>query len=142
MKWLARKIVVVPVDFSDLSFAALEGAREMTDDPTQLHVVHVLPILEPADPGIVWHTVDDQSRSRHASEALQKELARRGHDRVQIVVRFGDPGNEIAQYAEQCGAGLVIVSSHGRSGFKRLLIGSVAERIVRLAHCPVLVLKP
>ena len=141
MKWLSRKIVVVPVDFSDLSFAAMDTAREMVEDPVHLHVIHVLPILEPADPGIIWQTIDDQSRSQHASEALQKELANRGHGGMQVAIRFGDPGREIAQYAEQSGAGLVIVSSHGRSGFKRLLIGSVAERVVRLAHCPVLVLK-
>ncbi len=58
-----------------------------------------------------------------------------------MVIRFGDPGHEIARYAEQISAGLIVVSSHGTSGLERLLIGSVADRVVRLARCAVLVLK-
>ncbi|MBN2474725.1 MAG: universal stress protein [Pirellulales bacterium] len=141
MKWLHCDIVVVPIDFSDDSFAALETAAEMVDDPAHLHVVHVLPILEPTDPGIIWATIDDESRSQHAREAMQARLEERGHQIAQLVVRFGDPGHEIAQYAEEVEAGLVVVSSHGQSAIRHLLIGSVAERVVRLAHCPVLVLK-
>ena len=141
MSWLPRQIVVVPVDFSDDSFAALQTARELVDDPAHLHVVHVLPILEANDPGVIWHMIDDESRGQHAAEALKKQLADRGRQRLQVAVRFGDPGYEIAQYAEQVDAGLIVVSSHGKSGLTRLLIGSVADRVVRLAHCPVLVLK-
>ena len=141
MSWLPRQIVVVPVDFSDDSFAALETARELVDDPAHLHVVHVLPILEANDPGVIWHMIDDESRCQHAAEALKKELADRGYQRSQVAIHFGDPGHEIAQYAEQVEAGLIVVSSHGKSGLTRLLIGSVADRVVRLARCPVLVLK-
>ena len=141
MSWLPRQIVVVPVDFSDDSLAALETARDLVDDPAHLHVVHVLPILEANDPGVIWHMIDDESRSQHAAEALNKELADRGYQRSQVAIRFGDPGHEIAQYAEQVDAGLIVVSSHGKSGLTRLLIGSVADRVVRLAHSAVLVLK-
>ena len=141
MNWLPRKTIVVPIDFSDDSFAAIDTAREMVDDPKHLHHVHVLPTLEPADPGVIWATVDDESRSRHAEEALQQDLAQRGYEGMQVAIRFGDPGHEIADYANQVDAGLVVISSHGKSALKHLLIGSVAERVVRLAHCPVLVLK-
>jgi nucleotide-binding universal stress UspA family protein len=58
-----------------------------------------------------------------------------------VAVRFGDPGHEIARYAEDVSAGLIVVSPHGKSGLERLLIGSVADRVVRLAHCPVLLMK-
>ena len=54
---------------------------------------------------------------------------------------IGDPGHEITEYAEEIGASLIITPSHGRTGLSRLLIGSVAERVVRLAKCPVMVLK-
>jgi len=141
MSWLPREIVVVPIDFSEDSFGALGTASELVTDPTHLHVVHVLPHLEPTDPGVIWHTIDDENRTEHATDALGKELEARGCRVGQIVIRFGDPGHEIARYAEQVSAGLVVVSSHGRSGLGRLLIGSVADRVVRLAHCPVLVLK-
>ena len=141
MKWLPRKTVVVPIDFSDDSLAAMDTAREMVDDLADLHAVHVLPVLEPNDPGVIWYNIDDASRSRHAGEALRKELATRGHEGMEVAVRFGDPGHEIARYAEEVGAGLIVVSRHGQSGLKQILIGSVTERVVRLAHCPVLVLK-
>jgi nucleotide-binding universal stress UspA family protein len=141
MNWLSKKTIIVPVDFSDDSFVALDTARELADEPSNLHVIHVLPILEPADPGVIWATIDDHSRSQNAGEALQKELAQRGFDPLQVVIRFGDPGHEIAKYSQKVDAGLVIISSHGRSALEHLLIGSVAERVVRLAHCPILVLK-
>ena len=133
--------MVVPVDFSDDSFAAMQAAREMVDDPAHLHAVHVLPTLEPNDPGVIWNAIDDESRSRHAGDALRKELAERGHQGMQVAICFGDPGHEIARYAKNVGAALVVTACHGQSGLKHLLIGSVAERVVRLAHCPVLVLK-
>ncbi len=141
MTWLPRQTVVVPIDFSDDSFAVLATAAELVDAPDHLHVIHVLPHLEPADPGVIWQTIDDESRTQHAEKALQDELDRRGHAVGQIAVRFGDPGHEIAKYARHVSAGLIVVSSHGRSALSHILIGSVADRVVRLAHCPVLVLK-
>ena len=60
---------------------------------------------------------------------------------VDFHVRFGDPGREIAAFAESQHADLIVMPSHGRTGLSRILIGSVAERVVRLAHCPVLILK-
>jgi nucleotide-binding universal stress UspA family protein len=141
MKWLPRKTVVVPIDFSDDSFAALGTAAEMVDDVSHLHVIHVLPILEAADPGVIWATVDDDSRREHATAALKQELAARGFDELQIDIRFGDPGHEIARFAKKSEAGLIVVACRGQSALEHLLIGSVAERVVRLAHCPVLVLK-
>jgi len=142
MSWLPRHTVLVPIDFSEDSFAALQTARELADEPGYLHVIHVLPVLEPNEPGIIWSTVDDDSRSRHATAALKKELVQRGcDDGMHVVIRFGNPGHEIARYAKQVNAGLVVLSSRGRTGLEHLLLGSVAERVVHLVHCPVLVLK-
>jgi nucleotide-binding universal stress UspA family protein len=141
MAWLPRRAVVVPIDFSDDSLATLATAKEMVDDLAHIHVIHVLPIWEPNEPGVVWEMVDEQSRLDHAAEALKKKMDEQGMAGVQIAVRFGDPGHEIAGYAEEIKAELIVASSHGRSGLTRLLIGSTAERVARLAHCPVLILK-
>ena len=139
--WLPRNTVVVPIDFSDDSFTALETAQELVDEPATLQLVHVLPVLEANDPGVIWATIDDESRGEHATEALRKELVQRGFGQTQVAVRFGNPGHEIASYADEVDADLIVLSSHGQSAWQHLLIGSVAERVVRLAQCPVLVLK-
>lgn len=141
MAWLPRHVVLVPVDFSDDSLAALQVAKDTVDEPAHLHVLHVLPIWEPNEPGVIWEMVDDHSRADHATEALKQKLEGLGLGCVSVTVRFGDPGHEIADYAQEIKAELIVLSSHGRSGLSRLLIGSTAERVTRLAHCPVLVLK-
>ncbi len=141
MPWLPKKCVAVPVDFSDDSFAALDAALEMVDSPAGVHIVYVLPILDPAEPGVIWTTVDNSSRSRHAEDAMRERLADKKYQGVSITIRFGDPGSEIAHFAQEKKAELIVLPSHGRTGLTRLLIGSVAEKVVRLAHCPVLVLR-
>ena len=142
MNWLPKKQVLVPVDFSDDSRIGLRTARDIVADPTDLHVLYVLPIMEVADPGVIWETIDDESRREHAEAALRKEVGEQGLGaEARISVRFGNPGHEIAAFAEEIDAGLIVVSSHGRTGLRHLLLGSVADRVVRLAKCPVLVLK-
>ena len=141
MSWLQKKIVVVPIDFSEVSFEALAAARDLVEDASSLHVVYVLPVMEPAEPGVIWQTIDDASRQRHAEQALREKLDESKYQGVDLKIAFGDPGHEITAYAEQLGAELIVLPSHGRTGLKRMLIGSVAERVVRLAHCPVLVMR-
>ena len=60
---------------------------------------------------------------------------------MHVDVEFGDPGNQIVDFAERISAELIVIPSHGRTGIERLLLGSVAERVARLAPCPVLVLR-
>lgn len=139
MSWWPKKNVVVPVDFSDESFAALDQALEMVDDPSHLQVVHVLADLSANEPGIVWGVVDKASRIQHVMKTFAERLTDEKYTGVNIKVVLGDPGHEIAEFAQQIGADLIVMPSHGRTGLKRLLIGSVAERVVRLAHCPILI---
>ena len=141
MSWLPKKSVVVPIDFSDESLAALESALELVAAPSHLHAIHVLPALETVDPGVIWGTIDNASRSRHAEAALRERVADAKFKGLDVKIAFGDPGHEVADFAAACKSDLIVLPSHGRRGVSRLLIGSVAERIVRLAHCPVLVLK-
>lgn len=141
MSWLPKKKVVVPVDFSAASLQALEAALELVADASHLHAIHVLPMLEPADPGVIWNTVDNLSRVHHAEQALREKLTDPKWKNMQVKISFGDPGHEIADFAQALSAELIVLPSHGRTGITRILLGSVAERVVRLAHCPVLVLK-
>jgi nucleotide-binding universal stress UspA family protein len=113
----------------------------LVSGPEHLRIVHVLPVLAAAEPGVIWDTVDDSSRSLHAAQAVREHLVEAGHEGLDVTVLVGDPGHEIADFAKQLGADLIVLPSHGRTGLTRLLIGSVAERVVRLAQCPVLVLR-
>ncbi len=141
MGWLPKKCIVVPFDFSEQADQALESAQVFTSGVAGLHVVHVLPTIELAEPGVIWETIDDDARRHHVEEAFRERFAETPFTKVDFRVRFGDPGREIAAYAEELHAELIVMPSHGRTGLSRLFIGSVAERVVRLAHCPVLILK-
>jgi nucleotide-binding universal stress UspA family protein len=143
MTWFSKnkKKVIVPVDFTDESFAAVDVGLQIVNAPADLTVVHVLPDLSPAEPGEMWGTIDKETRIGNAKQALRERLGDDTSKDIQIDISIGDAGHEIAKLAERQGAELIVLPSHGRTGIKRLLIGSVAERVVRLAHCPVLVLR-
>ena len=141
MSWLPKNKVLVPVDFSDMSLHAVEEALKLVATPASLHVIHVLPALTPTEPGVIWNTVDDASRETHARAVMDERFAGDKYAGMGKHIAFGDPGHEIANFAQDNGVELIVVPSHGRTGLSRMLIGSTAERIVRLAHCPVLVLR-
>ncbi len=141
MPWLPKRCVVVPFDFSEDSQAAVETALQMVEEAAQVHVVHVLPKVEPSDPEYLWMTADNAARRLHTEQALTERLNDPKFRDLRFHVAFGDPGHEVADFAAKYAAELIVLPSHGRTGLQRLLIGSTAERIVRLAHCPVLVLR-
>jgi nucleotide-binding universal stress UspA family protein len=141
MSWLPKKKVIVPVDFSENSLAAIDTAIQLVSQPDQVTVVYVLQDLSPLEPGEMWNTIDTATRIRHATSALREKLANPKYAQVNLDILVGDPGHEIADLASREKADLIVLPSHGRTGLRRLLIGSVAERVVRLAHCPVLVLR-
>ena len=133
--------VLVPVDFSEESLKAVDVALEIASEPSGVHVVHVLPELSAAEPGMVWESVDAESRCRHAREALQERLRDPKYGDIHLTVLIGDPGHGISDHAKDSNADLIVMPSHGRRGLSRLLLGSVAERVLRLADCNVLILK-
>ena len=92
-------------------------------------------------PASVWGVVNKISRIQHVKQAFAQRLTDEKYKGVKIEVLLGDAGHEIVDYAKDIGADLIVLPSHGRTGLKRLLIGSVAERVARLAHCPVLILR-
>lgn len=141
MSWLVDKPVVVPFDFSEHSELALKRALSLVVKSEQLHILHVLPFLIPTEPGVVWATIDDAHRIQHALETLKEAVDKLGVTGAELEVRLGDPGQIACDRAEELGAELIVVGSHGRTGLTRMLLGSVAERVVRLAHCQVLVVK-
>ncbi|HPM82455.1 MAG TPA: universal stress protein [Candidatus Anammoximicrobium sp.] len=141
MSWFPKRTVVVPVDFSDDSLAAVDTALELVADPSGVQVVHVLPEASMMDPDPVWLEIDNANRSERTIDALRQRLPGERYEKLPIEIEFGDPGYRIADFAQRIGAELIVIPSHGRTGLGRMLLGSVTERVIRLSHCPVLVLR-
>lgn len=141
MSILKHETIVVPVDFSGESKNALRGAVELAGDASKVHVVHVLPPLEAISPAVVWGDLSDESRIDAVKTYAAKFLKDQGTEAVSIEVRVGSPGHEVTEYAQEINADVIVISSHGYHGVKRMLLGSVAETVIRHAHCAVYVLR-
>lgn len=133
--------IVVPWDFSEMSKNALNKAVEMAAEGQAIDVVHVTPYPAVMEPSVVWGAYSEDDISENLTKAFRAEVPEDEYPGVTFHAFFGDPGSQIAKHAENIGAGLVVISSHGRTGLTRMVMGSVAERVVRLSPCPVLVLR-
>ena len=140
MNIYADKPILVPIDFSDEADRALDAALDIANSADLITMVHVAPPMSEFEPAFIY-LVDDEGRREQISLAAQKRYAATKYRGVHCEVMFGDPGHEIAKFAKEMHAGLIVMPSHGRTGLSHILIGSVAERVVRLANCPVLVLR-
>lgn len=141
MPWSRKKNVVAPVDFTDASIEVMKTALSMVESPNDLHILHVIQPMDYIVPGIEVVTSDDGSRADAIRTKFEEYLETHGFSKVRSSVLVGDPASEITEYAERVSSELVVISSHGFHGIKRFLLGSVAENILRHAHCPVLVLR-
>lgn len=141
MSWLQKSCVIVPIDFSADSFAALDPALAFVERPEQIHALHVLYRLPVAEPGLLWESVNESQRQQQAYQALHSNLKFPPYQGIRPAIATGDPSSEIIDYAHTHQADLIVMPSHGRTRISRFLLGSVAERVVRHAHCPVLILR-
>jgi nucleotide-binding universal stress UspA family protein len=134
--------IVVPIDVSQDDTKAVEVGVEWAGDASRVYVLHVLADYTAGEPGLLRNVLDEATRRDHVLETMRRKLERPELADVRLAVSFGDPGERIVEFARDVRADLIVIASHGRRGVSRLLLGSVAERVVRLAACPVLVLKP
>ena len=141
MNWFEGKKLVVPIDFSGESRRAVDEALDMVFHPEEVQVIHVAPHLASVAPEVVWQEISSDVREQDIEKHFQREFDDDKYRHVPFHVAFGDPGEQIVEFAESTGADVIVMPSHGRTGLSRLLLGSVAERVVRLAHCPVLILR-
>jgi nucleotide-binding universal stress UspA family protein len=138
--------ILVPVDFSDQAQAVLEWAAHLAEEHGSrlllLHVYH-LPVefqqLEGAYlPADFWANVKSEAEQQLGARA--EELRSRGLE-VEALVREGYPATVIIEEAAAQRADLIVIGTHGHTGLKHLLLGSIAERVVQKAPCPVLTVK-
>ena len=131
--------ILVPIDFSQDSFNALDETLNYVKDPNKITVIHVLLPLESVDPGVIWSTLNDNTREDNIKTSFYERYPKSLVDNLKLVVKVGNPSLQIVDYATKNNIDLIIIASHGRTGLNRFLLGSVTEKVVRLAQCPVLV---
>ncbi|NJL88154.1 MAG: universal stress protein [Leptolyngbyaceae cyanobacterium SM1_1_3] len=141
MTLFLRERILVPIDFSEEAFIALDNTLEFIGDPAKIHVLHVLPPLEATEPGVVWETIDDDRRAENVTKAFYQKRSTEVDKSLHFKVATGNASSEIIDYAAQNDINLIVIPSHGRTGIARFFLGSVAERVVRFSPCPVLVLR-
>ena len=135
--------ILCPVDFSEFSGAALERAVRLGNwfdaRVEVLHVIPFLPFAAPAGLGPVYVPGPGAMGREQAAQAIADLVAPfLGAVPIETKVLEGDPWRVIQEEAEALPADLLVIGTHGRSGFEHLLLGSVTEKVLRRAPCPVL----
>ena len=139
---ISLKTVLVAFDFGETSEKALSYGQNLTRAfGGRLHVLHVADVIATtASQFYPDHPGDPEMRAE--SLALKQLRALLPQGTAEFAVRIsGSPGGAIVKHAESIGADVIVIGTHGREGVSRLLMGSVAEYVVRHAPCPVLVVR-
>ncbi len=145
---ITLKTILAPTDFSTTSNVALDHAKALAEKfGSTLHLIHVLP-----DPHAQAWSVEaagiplDDMLTRWREEALVRLTGmltdeERQSLRAVVETRVGHPFLEIIRYAKQHEVDLIVMGTHGRGAIEHMLLGSVAEKVVRKAPCPVLTVR-
>lgn len=142
--------ILVPTDFSQASELAVDAAavlaRQIGAKITLVHVHDPDALRPPATIG--WSPEQKKGLEEEVAKAVDQSFAALKKDKLEgvdiadtVVLHAPSPAGAICSYAEKIEADLIVIGTHGRTGLKHLLIGSVAERVVRHAPCPVLTLR-
>jgi nucleotide-binding universal stress UspA family protein len=152
---LPFKKILCPTDFSDPSYEALHVANEMashfSSELCLVNIVDMIPtIVEPVGPvgsttaPVVFNTQTYREElERYAKTTLERLIKEQVSERTRVrsIVGYGNAADEILRIAEEEDVDLIVIATHGRTGFKHLLFGSVAEKVVRQSAHPVLTIR-
>jgi nucleotide-binding universal stress UspA family protein len=135
---------LVPIDFSKGSEMALDYALGMArQNKAQLTLLHVIPaaMVYPSEgTRFDLYSLLERDARQDLARLMKRKKLSPGAAQI-ILMRGVNPAEVIARQAKKLHASMIIMGSHGRTGLQRLLLGSVAERTLRLAGCPVLIVK-
>jgi universal stress protein A len=140
------KTILCPIDFSEISANALEYAVFLAShhhaELLMLHVVEQLHEFEHYQILVLTPQELAEEMEKQAHEKLTKLTEQiKKTIKVETVVRQGKPFVEIIKEAKEKDMDLIVMASHGRTGVSHMLMGSVAEKVVRKANCPVLIVR-
>lgn len=143
------KNIIVPTDFSPLSYSAFSYAKDLAEKfNAKIHLIYV---LEKTPPFLAVRSLDIsenevmKSMEEEAIKQLNNAVERLKGDsdfEVIAICRKGIDYEEIVKYSKEIEKGLIVIATHGRTGILHTLLGSVAEKVIRYAKCPVLVITP
>jgi universal stress protein A len=141
------KKIVCPVDFSEFTTEIVAYAVSIaTKFDAELHLLHVIPNLNYFTPYESFLTPENLvAIERNIEKEVQKDFSKITEEieiPAQTAVKQGVTFVEIIDYVKDQAMDLVVMGTHGRSGVEHILIGSVAEKVVRKAPCPVLTIRP
>ena len=143
------KNIIVPTDFSKLSLSALEYAKDLAEITSS--TIHLIYVLEKTPPFLAVHPLN--LSEKQVLEMMENEANRQLSDQAQIlreetnvkiveVCRKGIDYKEIVNYSKEVVNTMIVIATHGRTGVLHALLGSVAEKVISYAKCPVLVISP
>lgn len=140
--------ILCPTDFSEASFEGLKNANELADHfSAELILLNVVSPL-PGIPGSTAPTGFHIPAVLEEIEASTKEQVQKlknkyisSNIKSKKIVVIGDPPTEIVKRAADDNVDVIVMSTHGQSGWKRLVCGSVTEKVIRMAECPVLTIR-
>jgi nucleotide-binding universal stress UspA family protein len=141
------KVILSPIDFSNHSDDALKVAADLASRlGSELLLVHVVPMIPrlPSASTIFHEAEYEQELHNQAEQRLSQvalNLTQEGLKVKTVVGTANDVGMEIIRIAEHNNADMIVIASHGMTGWHKLAFGSVTEKVVRMATCAVLVLK-
>jgi nucleotide-binding universal stress UspA family protein len=144
---LPPNLILSPIDFSDSSHAALEVAADFAARfGAELLLVHVVPAIPdlPENVSMLKEGEYDRSLVDAAAKRLSDLATKLAHKNVKARTEVGtanDVGMELVRSAEHNHADMIIIATHGMTGWHKIAFGSVAEKVVKQASCPVLVLR-
>lgn len=142
------KNVLVPIDFSEHSTQALAHARELSAaHNSEMHLLHIVEeaafpsFYKMGEEALYGETTSLRDRALDALSQCIETDGPHVEEGVGFHVEEGHPGEEIVKYAQEHDTDLIVISTHGLTGLERVLMGSVAQKVVREAPCPVFVVK-
>jgi nucleotide-binding universal stress UspA family protein len=144
---LPPKVIMSPIDFSEHSEEALNAAVDLAvcfgSEVCLAHVVPAIPKL-PSPSKIFSEGEYEEQLHQDAQKRLDElaaKIGKRGVNAKSVVATANDVSMELLRVAEHNNVDLIVIATHGMTGWRKLAFGSVAEKVVRLAGCPVLVMR-
>ena len=144
---LPPKVIMSPIDFSGHSHEALDSAVELASCfRSEICLVHVVPAIPklPSPSAIFREREYEEELHKDAQNRLEQlaaKIRQRGLTVKTVVATADDVSMELLRVAEHNNVDLIVIATHGMSGWRKLAFGSVTEKVVRLATCPVLMMR-